>query len=38
LQRVYVVDATTFPSVPGTTVALTAMANAHRIGMEAPLG
>ncbi len=31
LNRVHVVDATTFPSVPATTITLTVMANAHRI-------
>ncbi len=29
--RVHVVDASTFPSIPATTVTLSAMANAHRI-------
>jgi len=31
LNRVHVVDASVFPSVPATTVTLTVMANAHRI-------
>jgi choline dehydrogenase-like flavoprotein len=29
--RVHVVDATTFPSIPATTITLSVMANAHRI-------
>lgn len=31
LNHMHVVDATTFPSVPATTITLTVMANAHRI-------
>ncbi|MFP8878460.1 MAG: GMC oxidoreductase [Myxococcota bacterium] len=31
-SRVHVVDSTTFPTVPSTTITFTAMANAHRIG------
>lgn len=34
LKRVHVVDASVFPSIPATTITLTAMANAHRIGSE----
>lgn len=34
-QRVHAVDATVFPSIPATTITLSAMANAHRIGEEA---
>ncbi len=34
-ERVHVVDASVFPSVPATTVTLTAMANAHRIATVA---
>jgi choline dehydrogenase-like flavoprotein len=34
LQRVYVVDASTFPSISATTITLTAMANARRIASE----
>ena len=34
LKRIHVVDASIFPSVPATTITLTAMANAHRIGSE----
>jgi hypothetical protein len=30
-----VVDATIFPSIPATTITLSVMANAHRIGWEA---
>jgi choline dehydrogenase-like flavoprotein len=33
--RVHVVDATVLPSVPATTITLSTMANAHRIGWEA---
>jgi choline dehydrogenase-like flavoprotein len=32
LQNIHVVDATVFPSIPATTITLTVMANAHRIG------
>jgi choline dehydrogenase-like flavoprotein len=35
LQRVHVVDSSIFPSIPATTITLTAMANAHRIAAEA---
>ena len=31
-ERVHVVDASVFPTVPGGTITLTVMANAHRIG------
>ena len=31
-ERVHAVDATVFPSIPATTITLTVMANAHRIG------
>lgn len=34
-KRVYIVDSSVFPSIPGTTVALLIMANAHRIASEA---
>ena len=37
LKRVHIVDASVFPSVPAPTIALTAMANAHRIGSELEL-
>lgn len=37
LKRVHVVDASVFPSIPATTITLTAMANAHRIGSELEL-
>lgn len=33
LDRVYVVDASVMSSIPATTITLTVMANAHRIGM-----
>jgi choline dehydrogenase-like flavoprotein len=33
-KRVHLVDASVFPSVPATTITLTAMANAHRIASE----
>ena len=32
LKRVHVVDASALPSIPGTTITFTIMANAHRIG------
>ncbi|MGH8550925.1 MAG: GMC oxidoreductase [Methylococcales bacterium] len=32
LRRVHIIDAAAFPSVPATTITLTVMANAHRIG------
>jgi len=32
LRRVHAVDATTFPSIPATTITYTVMANAYRIG------
>ncbi len=35
-KRVHAVDATIFPSIPATTITLSVMANAHRIGVEAP--
>jgi choline dehydrogenase-like flavoprotein len=34
-QRVHAVDATVLPSIPATTITLSVMANAHRIGTEA---
>ena len=34
-DRVHIVDAAVFPSVPGTTVTLSVMANAHRIATAA---
>lgn len=37
LRRVHVVDSSVFPSIPATTITLTAMANAHRIAAEAGL-
>jgi choline dehydrogenase-like flavoprotein len=33
-RRVHAVDATILPSIPGTTITLSVMANAHRIGWE----
>jgi hypothetical protein len=36
-SRVFVVDSTVLPSIPGTTLALTVMANAYRIGSLAPI-
>jgi choline dehydrogenase-like flavoprotein len=36
LERVHLVDASVFPSVPATTVTFPVMANAHRIASEAP--
>ena len=35
LRHVHVVDASCFPSIPATTITLTVMANAHRIGSYA---
>lgn len=35
LQRVHVIDASTFPSISATTITLTAIANARRIACEA---
>jgi len=35
MSRVHVVDASVFPSLPATTITLSVMANAHRIGAEA---
>ena len=32
MRRVHIVDASVFPSVPATTITLSVMANAHRIG------
>ena len=34
-DRIHIVDASTFPSIPATTMALNIMANAHRIGTAA---
>lgn len=31
-ERVHIVDATCFPTIPATTITMSAMANAHRIG------
>ena len=36
-QRIHVIDSSVFPSVPATTVAFLAMANASRIAQLAPL-
>lgn len=33
-QRVHIVDSSVFPSVPASTITLTAMANAHRIATQ----
>jgi hypothetical protein len=33
-ERVHLVDSTTFPSIPASTVTFTVLANAHRIGAE----
>ncbi len=35
LSRVHVVDASVFPSVPATSITMSVMANAHRIGSHA---
>jgi len=37
-ERVHVVDATVFPSIPATTITFSMMANAHRIATQAPDG
>lgn len=37
-SRVHVVDASVFPSLPATTVTISAMANAHRIATAAAVG
>ena len=37
-DRVHLIDASVFPSIPATSITLTVMANAHRIGTEAPEG
>ncbi len=34
LKRTYLIDSATFPSIPATTISLTIMANAYRIGAE----
>lgn len=34
LERVHLIDASVFPSIPATSITLTVMANAHRIGTE----
>lgn len=36
LSRVHLVDASTLPSIPATTITFSVMANAHRIGTLAP--
>jgi choline dehydrogenase-like flavoprotein len=36
LSRVHLADASVLPSIPATTITLPMMANAHRIGAEAP--
>ena len=35
--RIFAVDSSVLPSIPGTTLAFSVMANAYRIGSEAPL-
>lgn len=35
-RRIHIVDSSVFPSVPASTITLTAMANAHRIATEIP--
>jgi choline dehydrogenase-like flavoprotein len=34
LERVHLLDASVFPSIPATTITLTVMANAHRIATQ----
>lgn len=36
-SRVFIVDSSVLPSIPGTTLAYTTMANAYRIATQAPL-
>nr|WP_256368474.1 GMC oxidoreductase [Ruegeria sp. HKCCC2117] len=36
LARVHLVDASSLPSIPATTITFSVMANAHRIGTLAP--
>lgn len=36
LERVHIVDASVFPSIPATTITFTVMANAHRIASGSP--
>ena len=36
LKHVHIVDASTFPSIPATTITFTTMANAHRIAALSP--
>ena len=36
LTRVHLVDASVFPTIPATTITFSVMANAHRIGSNAP--
>ena len=36
LERVHLLDASVFPSIPATTITLSVMANAHRIASESP--
>ena len=36
LSRVHLVDASSLPSIPATTITFSVMANAHRIGTLAP--
>ena len=35
-RRLHLVDATAFPTIPATTITLSVMANAHRIGSASP--
>ena len=34
LERVHLIDASVFPSIPATTITLSIMANAHRIAQQ----
>ncbi|MEZ5922143.1 MAG: GMC oxidoreductase [Parvularculaceae bacterium] len=36
-HHTHIIDASVFPSIPATTITFTVMANAHRIGADAPL-
>ena len=35
-ERLHLIDATSLPAIPATTITYSVMANAHRIGATAP--
>ena len=37
IKNVYIIDSSSFPSVPGSSVALLTMANAHRIARNSTI-